>query len=92
VGEREQRIRRRAGRYFWPRVNCEQVPVLPARVVRLFLDDPRRVPYLVVWVNPKDGTLGEGVRVGRYSDPPNQFNVDWTGWILINQINGRARL
>ena len=32
-----------------PRVNCESVPRLPARAVRLAHDDPRQVPYLFVW-------------------------------------------
>jgi hypothetical protein len=41
---------RRAGRFHGYRKNCEFVPCLPARVVAAYLADPRRIPYLLVWV------------------------------------------
>jgi hypothetical protein len=66
------------------------VPVLPGWIVRLFLDDPRKVPYLMVWVSRWDGALREAVRVSRYSEPPNQFKMDWSGGILIKQVDGRG--
>jgi hypothetical protein len=54
---------RRGGRFFGPRVNCEHVPQLPAGVVRLVLNDPRKIPYLLVWKSERDGEIKEAVRV-----------------------------
>jgi hypothetical protein len=33
----------------WARLNCEYMPVIPAWLVRSNFNDPRRVPYLLVW-------------------------------------------
>jgi hypothetical protein len=54
---------RRDGRFFGRRVNCEYVPALPAWAVRRVLDDPRRIPYLLLWKSPSDGEIKEAVRV-----------------------------
>jgi hypothetical protein len=51
-------------------VNCEYVPTLPVRAVRRVLDDPRRIPYLLVWKSPRDGEIKEAVRVIRLDPPP----------------------
>lgn len=73
------------GRFFGRRVNREYVPVLPARVVQLFLDDPRKIPYLLVWKSPQSGRVQEIVRVAR---EPSQVNpAAWTGWIEIKRPN-----
>jgi hypothetical protein len=61
---------RRGGRFFGRRVNCEYVPMLPARVVRLVLSDPRDIPYLLVWRGSRDGEIKEAVRVIRLGPPP----------------------
>ena len=45
--------KRRDGRFFGRRVNCEYVPLLPAWAVGLFMDDPRKTPYLLVWRDDK---------------------------------------
>jgi hypothetical protein len=58
------------GRFFGRRVNCEQVPALPAGVVREVLNDPRRIPYLLIWKSPRDGDVKEAVRVIRLDPPP----------------------
>jgi hypothetical protein len=76
AGERRERVRRSDGRYSGPRVNSEQVPVLPTWAVRLFLDDPRKVPYLMVWASGCDGTLSEGVQMAHYGQPPSKFDMD----------------
>jgi|SRR6267143_1270509 len=60
---------RREGRFFGLRVNCEQVPSLPAWAVRRILDDPRKIPYLLVWRRPWDGAIKEVVRVMRVAPP-----------------------
>jgi hypothetical protein len=73
------------GRYSGRRVNCEDVPALPADNVRLVLDDPRKVPYLFVWTSPSDGEPREAVRVSPYSEPGPW---DWTGWIEIKDTEG----
>lgn len=54
----------------WARINCESIPVIPAWLVRSNLDDPRRIPYLLVWKDEKHGgEIKEAVRLARYVDP-----------------------
>jgi len=46
VGESETHAQDRCGgRFFGRRVNCEQVPVLPAWAVAQMLDDPRKMIF-----------------------------------------------
>ena len=51
-------------------MNCEYVPALPAGVVRQLLNDPRRIPYLLIWRSPRDGGVKEVVRVTSLGPPP----------------------
>jgi hypothetical protein len=44
-------------------VNLEYVPLFPATVVRAVLDDPRKIPYLLVWKSERDGEIKEAIRV-----------------------------
>ncbi len=77
---------RRGGRFFGRRVNCEQVPLLPAGAVAQMLDDPRKIPYLLVWKSPSDGTVQEVVRAAAEVAPdplPRQ-----TGWVEIKRADG----
>src|SRR5579864_7865195 len=67
IEQRRAQIRRRCGRFYGFRVNCEQVPQLPAWAVRAVWDDPRRTPYLLLWRNRRDGEIKEAVRLSRYS-------------------------
>jgi hypothetical protein len=53
---------RREGRFFGRRVNCEQVPLLPAWVVAQIFDDPEETPYVLVW-RDSAGTVQECVRI-----------------------------
>src|SRR5208283_3260448 len=56
---------------FWARLNCEDMPAIPAWLVRSNLDDPRRIPYLLVWKDERhDGEITEAVRLahGGFSD------------------------
>ena len=49
---------------FWARLNCENMPVIPAWLVRRNLEDPRRIPYLLVWKDDRhDGKIMEVVRL-----------------------------
>ncbi len=75
------------GRFYGRRVNCEQVPLLPAEAVARMLDDPRKIPYLLVWRSRSDGTVQEAVRVASYSEPGNPFVLDWTGWVEIKRFD-----
>ena len=46
--EQRKRIRRGwNGRFEGFRLNCEQIPLLPALVIRWAWDDPRRIRYLL---------------------------------------------
>lgn len=55
--------RRYDGRFFGRRVNCEHVPALPAWAVRCVLEDPRKIPYLLIWKSRVDGGIKEAVRL-----------------------------
>jgi hypothetical protein len=61
----EQQSHGRHGHFIgsWARLNCENMPVIPAWLVRRCLDDPRRIPYLLVWKDARDGKIREAVRV-----------------------------
>jgi hypothetical protein len=39
--------------------------------VRSNLNDPRRIPYLFVWKDARDGEIMEAVRLARYVEPTN---------------------
>jgi len=86
VEQRKTQIRRSGGRFFGRRVNCEQVPLLPAGAVARMLGDPRKIPYLLVWKSPSDGTVQEVVRVAAEVAPdplPRE-----TGWIEVKRADG----
>jgi hypothetical protein len=80
------------GRFFGRRVNCEQVPFLPAWAVAWVLDDPRKIPYLLVWKRPEDNSVREVVRAFAYSEPPREFPLNWTGWVEIKRPDGTRDL
>ena len=72
------------GRFDGPRVDCEQVPLLPARAVAWVLDDPRKIPYLFVWKRVEDSSVREAVRVSAYSE--------LAGWAEIKRPDGTRNL
>ncbi len=53
------------GRFKGFRLNCESVPMLPAWAVREVWEDPRRIPYLLVWKGRFDDQVKEAVRLAR---------------------------
>jgi hypothetical protein len=62
----KRQIRRCDGRFYGFRLNCEQVPILPAWVVHSVWDDPRHIPYPLVWNSSRDGEVKEAIRVARF--------------------------
>jgi hypothetical protein len=67
---------RKEGRFFGLRVDCERVPLLPASVVRLVLDETHWGQCHLIWKNPWDGTIEEEVRVMRVAPPACFPNVE----------------
>lgn len=62
---------------FWARLNCENIPVIPAWLVQSNLNDPRRIPYLLVWKDERlGGEIKEAVRMARYVEPSNSRVTD----------------
>lgn len=84
-GETLGRRNRCDGRFYGRRVNCEHVPLLSASAVRRVLDDPRKIPYLLIWKDDSDGQIKEAVRLVAYSEPNG---LDWTGWIEVKRMDG----
>ncbi len=80
------------GRFYGRRVNCEHVPSLPAWIVGQVLDDPRKIPYLLVWRSRSDGTAREALRVAPYSEPPSSLPCDWNGWAEVKRPDGTRSL
>jgi hypothetical protein len=92
---------RRGGRFFGRRVNLEFVPLLPAGAVRWVLDDPRKIPYLLVWRRGRDGEAKDAIRVAQCGDPGpffgnnrEFFRVRGTcfrcSWITTKRPDGRG--
>jgi hypothetical protein len=92
---------------FWARLNCENIPVIPASLVRSNLNDPRKIPYLLIWRDDRDGEIKEAVRLARYIDPHESSaaqnhvelkRTDGSGtilrivWRLLPRNEGRALL
>ena len=88
VEQAKRQIGRNAGRFFGRRVNCEQVPMLPAYVVREVLDDPRKISYLLVWRSPHDGGIREAARVAPHYERAGLGGLDWTGAFEIKRHDG----
>ena len=87
----EQGKRARRGwhqRYLGARVNCESAPCLPAGAVAWILDDPRHLPYLMVWKDQRSEKLVEAVRVCAYS---RSDSLDWTSWVEVKRKDAVGR-
>jgi hypothetical protein len=79
-----------SGRFFGRRVNCEQVPLLPAGAVAWVLDDSRKIPYLLVWKSRSDGTVQEAVRITSHNEIERLRGLDWAGAVEIKRPNGTS--
>jgi hypothetical protein len=86
--EQRERIRRgKDGRYLGYRVNCEQVPMLPAWIVRRFWVDPRRVPYLLAWKGTRGGKVKQAVRLARVVPG---LSVNEASWVEVKRADGSS--
>ena len=59
---------RSGGRFFGRRVNCEQVPLLPAWAVAQVFDDPKETPHPLAWNSA--GTVQERVHIHPFDETP----------------------
>jgi hypothetical protein len=74
---------------YWARLNCENMPVIPAWIVRANLNDPRRIPYLLIWKDERhDGEIKEAVRLARYVEPSNSRMTD--NCVELKRTDGSA--
>ena len=69
-------------------MNCEQIPFLPAWAVAWILDDPRKIPYLLIWKSRSDGTVKEAARIAPYFEAAAPGGPDWTGAFEIKRHDG----
>jgi hypothetical protein len=56
----------------WARLNCENMAVIPAWLVRSNLNDPRKIPYLLVWKDAREGEIKESVRLAHFTGSPSE--------------------
>jgi hypothetical protein len=55
------------------------MPVIPAWLVRRCLDDPRKIPYLLIWKDEiHGGRIMEAVRLSRYVGDDNYVEIKRT--------------
>jgi len=66
---------------FWARLNCEEMPVIPAWIVHSNLNDPRKIPYLLVWKRESDGKIMEAVRLTCHAD-------GYSGYVQLKRTDG----
>src|SRR5215472_2854183 len=88
VEQAKRQIPRSGGRFNGYRVNCEQVPLLPASSVREVLDDPRMIPYLIVWKSRMGDEVRQAVRLARSVPLTNPSEVEsveikWTDGNIV---------
>lgn len=65
----------------WARLNCENMPVIPAWLVRRNFDDPRKIPYLLIWKRESDGKIMEAVRLTCHAD-------GYSGYVQLKRTDG----
>lgn len=66
------------------------MPVISAWLVRSNLNDPRRIPYLLIWKDERDGEIKEAVRLARYVDPHDSRAE--TNHVELKRTDGSATI
>jgi hypothetical protein len=62
---------------------------LPAAAIAWVLDDPRQLPYLMVWQDRDEGGIRNAVRVARYSSGvADPHGLDWADYLEIKRPDG----
>ena len=75
---------------FRARLNCENMLVIPAWLVRSNLNDPRKIPYLLVWKDARDREIMEAVRLARYVEPSNSRVTD--NYVELERTDGSSTI
>jgi hypothetical protein len=88
--EQRKQARGCGGRFLGPRENCENVLCLPAWAVAWVLNDPRQVPYLLIWKEESSGKLIEAARVTEYTEMDRE--IDWAKCVEIKRADGGKNL
>jgi len=57
------------------------MPVIPAWIVRSNLDDPRKIPYLLIWKRESDGKIMEAVRLTCHAH-------GYSGYVQLKRTDG----
>lgn len=84
--EQRKTARGCGGRFIGPRVNCEHLPCLPAAVVAWVLNDPRHLPYLMVWKDDRSDEIVVAARVAAY--PEMDREIEWARCVEISRPDG----
>src|ERR1035437_932400 len=87
MAEQHERARNWGGRFLGPRVNCENVPCLPVALLSWVLDDPRQLPYLLIWKEEGSDKLREAARVASCNEPYS-WKTNRADWVDIKRANG----
>jgi len=86
--EQRKQARGYGQRFVGPRVNCEYVPCLPVATIAWVLDDPRKVPYLMVWKNDRwNGEVILAARVASHSEAAAS-DTDLTSVVEVKRPDG----
>jgi hypothetical protein len=62
--------------------------MLPAQVVAWLLDDPRKIPYLLVWKSRSNGTAREAVRIAACNGKNCPDALYWLAGVEIKRHDG----
>ncbi len=52
------------------------------------LDDPRKIPYLLLWTSLQDGGIREAARIAQHNEIEGLGGLDWTGAVEIKRNDG----
>jgi hypothetical protein len=85
---------RRSGRFFGRRVDCENVPLLPASAVSRVLCDPRDLAYFLLWERKWGSGIQQVAQLKRCILSPEDANrcslqgISSQGWVEVKRHDG----